>query len=131
MIVVEGMEEVIASLKELPTVIDRRRVFSDVASQMKQRLTSVTPLGYSGKLKRSVVSEVDEEQAVVGYEEGVETAGNPRLDSVIRPRTKGRSVLWVHVQDLEEMAKQEFDDFSEVAVSVMESGFLEQIDARS
>jgi hypothetical protein len=127
---IQGLEETIDALQALPTVIDRGQVFSQVSTQFKQKLTAVTPAGYSGKLQRSVIDEVSDEQAVVGYEAGVEKAGNPKLDSVTRPRTRGRSVLWVRVEDLEDLATQEFEDFEDTAVSVMESAFLEQLNAR-
>ena len=124
-----GLQEAIAALRAIPTVIDREKVFTDVSNQFKARLVDATPIGYSGKLKKSVIAEVDEEQALVGYEEGVETAGNPKLDSVTRPRTRGRSVLWVHAESLEELLAQEFEDFEGTAVSVLEESFAEQINA--
>lgn len=127
---VTGLEETIDAIRDLPSVLDREQVFTRVSSQFKQRLSSATPVGYSGKLQRSVVAEVDDHHGVVGYEEGVEKAGNPKLDSVTRPRTRGRSVLWVHVESLEELATQEFEDYQDTAVSVMESAFLEQLNAR-
>lgn len=127
---VTGLEETIDAIRDLPSVLDREQVFTRVSSQFKQRLSSATPVGYSGKLQRSVVAEVDDDHGVVGYEEGVEKAGNPKLDSVTRPRTRGRSVLWVHVESLEELATQEFEDYQDTAVSVMESAFLEQLNAR-
>lgn len=126
---VAGIEEAIAAIKELPSVIERRQVLSRVASEFHQKLASATPIGYSGKLQKSVVAEVDDEQGVVGYEQGVEKAGNPKLDSVTRPRTRGRSVLWVHVESLEEIATQAFEDYQDTAISVMESAFLEQLNA--
>ena len=124
-----GLQETISAIKAIPFVIDREKAFTDVANQFKVRLTDATPVGYSGKLKKSVIAQVDEEEAVVGYEEGVEKAGNPKLDSVTRPRTRGRSVLWVHAESLEELLAQEFEDFEGTAVSVLEELFAEQINA--
>jgi hypothetical protein len=129
-ITVTGLDEAISAIESLPSVLDRMRVFEDVSAQFKQRLTSTTPAGYSGRLQKSVLSQVDDEQGLVGYESGVETAGNPKLDSITRPRTRGRSVLWVHVADLEELVTQEAEDFGDIGVSVMESAFLEQLNAR-
>lgn len=126
-----GLEETLDAIRAMPTVIDRARAFTPVADQFKARLTDATPIGYSGKLKKSVIAQVDDEQAIVGYEEGVETAGNPKLDSVTRPRTRGRSVLWVHAESLEELMAQEFEDFESTAVSVLEESFAEQINAGS
>lgn len=124
-----GLQETISAIKAIPLVIDREKAFADVAGQFKARLTDATPIGYSGKLKKSVIAQVDDEEAIVGYEEGVETAGNPKLDSVTRPRTRGRSVLWVSAESLEELLAQEFEDFEGTAVSVLEELFAEQINA--
>lgn len=104
-------------------------MFDEVSQQFSARLRAATPLGYSGKLRDSVVWESDDEEAVVGYEEGVEKAGNPKLDSVIRPTTSGRSVLrWTPVDELEGVMEETFDAYSSTAVSVMETRFSEQID---
>jgi hypothetical protein len=124
---IQGLEETIAAIRDVPTVLDREKAFSEVASQFKDRLIEVTPVGYSGRLKRSVIAEVEADEARVGYESGVETAGNPKLDSVLRVRTRGRSVLWVPVDDLEETLAQEFEDFEGVAMSVLEASFAESL----
>lgn len=124
---IQGLEETIAALRDVPTVLDRQKALSEVASQFKERMTEVTPVGYSGRLKRSVLAEAGEDEARVGYESGVETAGNPKLDSVLKVRTRGRSVLWVPVADLEETLAQEFEDFEGVALSVLEASFAESL----
>ncbi len=118
-----GLEETKQALLDFPSVLDTDRALRDVASQFRARISSVTPVGYSGRLKRSVMAEFDEGVARVGYEEGVETSGNPELDSVLRPRTRGRSVLWVPAEDLGELLAQEFEDFEGVAMSVLEDAF--------
>lgn len=126
-----GLRETVDAIRALPTVLDRKKAFTEAADQFKARLTDATPIGYSGKLKKSVLAQADDEEARVGYEEGVETSGNPKLDSVTRPRTRGRSVLWVPSGDLEELLAQELEDFEATAVSVLEASFAEQINARS
>lgn len=124
---IQGLEETIAAIRAVPSVLDREKAFTDASSQFRQRLTEVTPVGYSGKLKKSVIAEVGPDEAMVGYEKGVETAGNPKLDSVLKPRTRGRSVLWVPAEDLEEMITQEFEDFQDVALTVLGASFAESL----
>ncbi len=124
-----GLRETVDAIRALPTVLDRKKALTEVAGQFQARVSDVTPAGYSGKLQKSVIARVDEDEAMVGYEEGVEKAGNPKLDSVTRPRTRGRSVLWVPPKDLEELLAQEFEDFEATATSVLESSFLEQLNA--
>ncbi len=128
----EGLEDVIEAMRRLPTSLDRQTVFDDVSQQFSARLRAATPLGYSGRLRDSVVFESDDEQAVVGYEEGVEKAGNPKLDSVTRPNTSGRSVLrWTPADELEGVMEETFAAYSPDGVSLMESRLAEQINGGS
>lgn len=125
----QGLEEVVSAVRRMPTAADRRSVFEDVSQQFSARLRSATPGGYSGKLKDSVIYTASDEQAEVGYESGVETAGDPSLDSVIRPRRRGRPVLakaWVKVERLESVLLEAFDAYAADGVSLMESRLLEE-----
>jgi len=125
---VTGLSEVIAELKKLPSSIDRTPVLDETADIFAARLRAATPSGYSGKLKDSVIYESSEEVAFVGYEKEVETAGNPALDSVTRPRTRGRSVLkWVSEDELEAVLEETFDAYSAEGVLFMEERLAEQI----
>lgn len=125
---VTGLSEVIAELKKLPSSIDRALVLDEAAEIFAARLRAATPKGYSGKLKDSVIYESSDEGAFVGYEQEVETAGNPALDSVIRPRTQGRSVLkWVSEDELGAVLEETFDAYAAEGVLLMEGRLVEQI----
>jgi hypothetical protein len=124
-----GLDEAIASLRLLPVLIDRWEVHDQVAQRFEPRLRAATPRGYSGRLRDSVISETSDEALLVGYERDVETAGNPALDSVIRPQTKGRSVLrWASTDELSSVLEETFDAYSDEAVELMTTLFAEQID---
>lgn len=123
-----GLNEVVAELKKLPSSIDRALVLEEAAEIFAARLRAATPIGYSGRLKDSVIYESSEDVASVGYEKEVETAGNPALDSVIRPQTRGRSVLkWVSEGELEAVLEETFDAYSAEGVLFMEERLAEQI----
>jgi len=130
-VVIRGLEDVLEAFRDLPSVLERSDAVADVARRFRAQMTAVTPAGYSGRLGRSVLAEFDQNEARVGYEEGVETAGNPRLDSVMRGRTSGRSVLWVSPADLGELLSQEFEDFEGEAMSVLENSYAGVIDGGS
>ena len=125
----EGLQETIDAIRAFPTSIDRRTVFEDVAETFADRLRASTPLGYSGKLKDSVVYKATNESSEVGYESGVETAGNTVLDGIKRPVTRGRSVLrvWVKASDLESVMEETFSAFADEAVTMMEEAFSDGI----
>jgi hypothetical protein len=125
----EGVEELAEKLRNLPTSIDRKPVFGQAASTFAARLRAATPVGYSQKLKDSVIYQVSDESAEVGYEEGVETAGNPELNSVLRPSRKGRSVLrkWVQPEELESVLEETFDAYASEAVILIEEGLARGI----
>lgn len=118
-----GLGDVIQSLREYPDSLDVSSVLERVTTEFERKLKESTPPGYSGRLQRSVVSSEDGDEILVGYEEGVETAGNPRLDSVLRPKTRGRSVLWVKPSKLDEILASTADGFGSEAVSMFESVF--------
>lgn len=125
---VTGLEEVISELKKLPSSIDRAPVLEGVSDIFAARLRAATPKGYSGKLKDSVIYEASDEEAFVGYERDVETAGNPDLDSVIRVATRGRSVIkWVSTDELGTVLEETFDAYAPEGVLFMEERFAEQI----
>lgn len=118
----KGVEEVLDAIRRIPASIDTKSVFSDVSEKFADRLRAATPPGYSGRLEKSVLWQSDEEEGLVGYDEGVERAGNPALDSVIRPNTRGRSVLkWVAVDELESILEEAFTAYAPEAVTYMES----------
>lgn len=118
----KGVDEVLNEIRRIPTSIDTRSVFSDVSQRFADRLRAATPPGYSGRLEKSVLWQADESEGLVGYDEGVERAGNSALDSVIRPNTRGRSVLrWVAVDELESILEETFTAYAPEAVSHMES----------
>lgn len=125
---ITGLNEVISELKKLPSSIDRAPVLEEVSEIFAARLRAATPSGYSGRLKDSVIYESSKDVAFVGYEQEVETAGNPALDSVIRPRTRGRSVLkWVSEDELEAVLEETFDAYATEGVLFMEEKLAEQI----
>ena len=125
---ITGLNEVISELKKLPSSIDRAPVLEEVAEIFAARLRAATPKGYSGKLRDSVIYEASDEEAFVGYEREVETAGNPALDSVIRPKTRGRSVLrWVSADELSTALEETFDAYAPEGVLFMEERLLEKI----
>lgn len=125
---ITGLDEVIAKLNKIPSSIDRAPVLEEVAEIFAARLRAATPKGYSGRLKDSVIYESSKDAASVGYEKEVETAGNPALDSVIRPRTRGRSVLkWVSEDELEAVLAETFDAYAKEGVLFMEEKLAEQI----
>ncbi len=126
---ITGLNEVVGELKKLPSTIRLGDIYTDTAEIFAARLRAATPPGYSGTLKDSVIYEASDDEALVGYEKDVETAGNPQLDSVIRPKTKGRSVLkWVPADELATVLEETFDAYAAEGVTYMEGRLLEQID---
>ena len=128
-VTLDGLEDVLAAIRDIPTSLDTRTVFSDVAQKFSSLLRAATPKGYSGKLRDSVVFYSDSDGAEVGFETGVETSGDSSLDSVLKPQTRGRSVLrqWVQTDELESVLEDTFDGFSEEAVSLMTERFVRGI----
>jgi len=125
---VTGLSKVIDELQKLPSVIDSDPVLREASQIFAARLRAATPKGYSGKLKESVIYKSSDEGAFVGYEREVETAGNPDLDSVTRPRTKGRSVIrWVSADELGTVLEETFDAYAAEGVLFIEERLAEQI----
>jgi hypothetical protein len=125
---IRGVSEVVASLEKLSSSIDRGPAMQEVAEIFAARLRAATPTGYSGRLKDSVIYEASDGEAFVGYEQEVETAGNPDLDSVTRPRTKGRSVIrWVSADELGTVLEETFDAYATEGVLLLEERLAEQI----
>jgi len=123
-----GLPELERELKKLPASTDRAGVLKEVAEIFAARLRAATPAGYSGKLRDSVIYEASDEEAFVGYEKEVETAGNSALDSVIRPKTNGRSVLkWVSSDELGTVLEETFDAYAAEGVLFMQDRLVEQI----
>jgi hypothetical protein len=126
---IKGLNEIIAKLEKIPARVDSESALGDVSEIFAARLRAATPKGYSGKLKDSVIYEADGEEAFVGYEREVETAGNPDLDSVIRPQTRGRSVLkWVSADELSTVLEETFDSYSSEGVLFLQKRLVEKID---
>jgi hypothetical protein len=75
-----------------------------------------------------VIYDSSDDEASVGYEQEVETAGNPKLDSVIRVATRGRSVIkWVSTDELSTVLEETFDAYAAEGVLFMEERLAEQI----
>lgn len=127
----EGLDEVAAAVRRLPASIDTKSAFENAAQTFSARLRADTPLGYSGKLKDSVLYELDDESTHVGYESGVETAGDPSLEGVTRVSTRGRSVVsrkkWVQVGELETVLEECLSNNSDDVVELLERGLLDGI----
>jgi hypothetical protein len=126
---VTGLVEVVQKLEQIQGLIDRKTVLDDAAEIFAARLRAATPKGYSGRLRDSVIYEVTDGEALIGYEQDVETAGNPKLDSVLRPKTRGRSVLkWVSADELGTVLEETFDAYAPEGVVYIEERLAEQID---
>jgi hypothetical protein len=126
---IEGLDDVMEALRRVPTSLDRETVFADVSQRFSARLRAATPKGYSGQLRDSVVFSSDAESGEVGYEPGVETSGDSSLDSALRPRTRGRSVLkkWVKPEELESVLEETFDAYAPEGVKFMSTRFSEEL----
>ena len=128
MIEVRGLDELIRSIEKM-AVIDVRPAVSAAASTFADKLRAGTPVGYSGKLKSSVVQDDEDEHSEVGYEAGVETAGDPELDSVIRPKKAVRSVLvWTRPKELAGVLAATFDSYEGEGVLSLETRMMEAAD---
>jgi hypothetical protein len=90
---VSGLEEARSVLLRMTDGSVSANAIAFGADEFKRVISEATPEGYSRRLPRSVSSQIDGDSALVGYEPGVEVAGNPEFDSVVRPQTQGESVL--------------------------------------
>lgn len=127
--VLEGSEALFEALREIPEKLPVSSATEQTAAILADRVKENTPPGYNKKLDKSVlyVSESPDEY-LIGYERGVETAGGPELDSVTRPRTRGRSVLsrprreWVDADRLASVLEQTFEDYATETVRSLADG---------
>lgn len=120
-----GLNEAVEALRQSPTTIGMQAAFGSAAQRASAIVREKTPPGFTGKLGFSASYDVTEDGFVVGYSQGVEKAGNPRLDSVRSPRTAGRSVFtrirrWVSVDELERTLDDAIDSHSDEILSVIE-----------
>lgn len=127
--VLEGSDEVIDSLRSSVDSADVNRAVGAAAEWLSERVRENTPPGYSKNLPQSVLfSAIDDGEYLIGYDRGVETAGDPALDSVMRPRTRGRSVMaasrreWVGADALASVLEQTFTDYAEDSVRIVADG---------
>lgn len=119
-----GLDEVAEKVRMLPSTIGFESAFDEAGRRMEAILRDRTPAGYNQKLGSSVLYEATKSGFAVGYESGVETAGNASLDSTTRPRTRGRSVLsrrrWVSRDELQSVLEESVDESLDEVLSVIE-----------
>lgn len=118
----EGLDETLAAIRKFPSSLSSRSVYDEIASEFSARLRAATPPGYNRRLQDSVLSEVSDSSAKVGYDESLESAGKPEYDKVTgRPRARGRSVLrrWAKVDELETVLGEVADAYAPEVASVM------------
>lgn len=121
---VSGIEGVAEKARLLPSTMGVESAFESAGRRMQAILRDRTPGGYSQKLPASVMYEATEDGFVVGYDAGVESAGNAALESAARPRTQGRSVLarrqWVGVDELHSILDEAAEEGLDEVLSVIE-----------
>ena len=122
---ITGLQDTISAVRDLPTTVGLQSAFSDAAQRVSAIVRERTPPGYSGRLPESVLVEEGELGFLVGYESGVETAGDSKYDSVRVPKTSGRSVLarkktWASVEDLQSVLEDAIDGNSGEIMSIFE-----------
>lgn len=114
---VDGVQQVAKNLRDIPSVLDAKQLSLDLAAKFSARLYDATPLGFTGRLPRSVLWGADGEEGVVGYSKGVERDGNPELD-------RRQSVTrWVPADELESVLDGESAAYSQDAVIYSEEYF--------
>jgi hypothetical protein len=121
---VSGIDEVVAAIRRIPSSLSSRSAYEEIASEFSARLRAATPPGYNRKLSDSVLSEVGDNSARVGYDQALEVAGRPELDRgrvTGPPRTAGRSVLrrWAKTDELETVLGEAVDAYAPEVASVM------------
>lgn len=120
---VEGLDTIGEAYESLlESVIDSDSPKS-AAERFADALEARTPVGFTGKLKRSVlVEQIDDATFAAGYSIGVERPGNEVLDA---RKKKGRSVLWVSEDELSDI----FDDVARSfpSESVLMAGYKEDV----
>lgn len=118
-VTVSGLRETIDAIRSIPTAVGRETLLAEAAEDFVPVLAEATPRGWSGKLPRSVLAQ----GGVVGYEAGVETAGNPSLDG------KRRRTRWASVEQLETVLQDAIEDYiSSFSGSVL-AQFAEEVDS--
>ena len=117
---ISGADETIEALRGLESVLGRQAVFEAVAEEFAEDVREETPKGYSGRLRKSVLSTESE----VGYESGVETAGNPALDKTSVLRRK----KWVQPEELESVLLTSFARSSGRSVIRFEEEFSKKVE---
>lgn len=121
---VTGVDGVLETIRRIGTSVNTASAYEEVCQQFSARLRAATPVGYSGTLGDSVVYEVSDESGVVGYEAGVETAGEGDPESVLRLRTRGQSVLaknWVKPSELEAILQDSLAEYQQEGAALIES----------
>jgi len=111
---ISGLDDVVASIRRFPASLATRSAYEEVASEFAARLRAATPPGYNRRLQDSVLVEVSDTSARVGYDADIETAGRQELDRVTGPpRTRGRSVLrrWIRPDELETVLGDVVDSY--------------------
>jgi hypothetical protein len=123
MIEIRGLDETIAALQGLPASLGVATAFDEAGQFLSAIVRDATPAGYTGRLPDSVVYESSESGLTVGYEQGVATAGEDKWDSVVRPRTRGRSVIrrrWVRRDELPVILAEAVEGRSQEALEIIE-----------
>jgi hypothetical protein len=131
---VAGLDETIAAVQRLPATMGLAAAFESAGQRMSAIVREATPPGYNRRLEDSVIYEADETGLRVGYESGVESAGNPDLDSVTRPRTAGRSVLanrrrrqWSKPEELASVLEESYEAHADEILSIIERSVADGI----
>lgn len=124
---VTGLDAAIEAVRNVSTTIGMESAFESAAQRASAILREQTPPGFTGQLASAASYELIEGGFVVGYSRGVERRGNPRLDSVRRPSTAGRSVFnrprrWVTADELRDNLEDTVDSNSGEILSVIERG---------
>lgn len=87
-------------------------------------LSERTPPGYSGRLKDSVLMESAGESVLVGYDEAVETSGDPELEKI--PRSKRTVLRWVSTENLRSVLLDAFDSYEDQSSVIMSDWLMSQ-----
>jgi hypothetical protein len=88
-------------------------------------LRDVTPAGYSGRLRDSVLIENAGEAVLVGYDESVETGGMPSLEQI--PKRRRTVLRWVSVDELESVIAGALSTYSGAASVLLENWLIAEV----
>lgn len=119
----QGLPQVIEAIRSIPTSIGRETVFSQAADEFATVLSERTRPGWNRRLGKSVLSQPTGEGYAVGYEVGVETAGNGSLDG------RRRRSRWVSVNELETVLQETADEFLGAFSGSVLAQFAEGVDS--